>query len=310
MSREAVVKEFNAFSRLCRLWWYFKKDNGSFNPFRIRNPDWNPLVFCPELENALDVGRRILEDRIMAIVKSSKPRFTLKQLIALRRLKKLPIFIKPTDKNLGLAILDRDKYIAEGLRQLSDPLVYQEVPFVHWVEIQRCLLQLKARYRHQLSVGTWKYLNQIDSVHARACTLYFIWKVQKDPPVGQPICSYNGFMLEPLSKYLHFQLLDILLSQENHLLDSLALLQVVENQRFPFDCLLVTFDVESLYPSISIQEGLVALKDMLMQQRVKFFTPEIVDFLVDAAELVLRWNFLEFNGKFYRQIRGTAMGSN
>ena len=40
------------------------------------------------------------------------------------------------------------------------------------------------------------------------------------------------------------------------------------------------------------------------------FSPEDVYFLVSAVELVLKWNFMEFNGSFYQQIRGTTMGNN
>ena len=66
--------------------------------------------------------------------------------------------------------------------------------------------------------------------------------------------------------------------------------------------------MESLYPSIPIQEGHLALQDMLSQSTIQFFTPEDVDFLVSATELVLRWHFLEFDASYYKQIRGTTMG--
>ena len=80
-----------------------------------------------------------------------------------------------------------------------------------------------------------------------------------NPPVGCPIFSYNGFMLEPLSKFMHHKLLSIVLEQPNHLPDSLHILQAIETKRFPTDSLLVTFDVESLYPNIPTQEGLLSL---------------------------------------------------
>lgn len=311
MSRADIIKEYSSFSRLCRLRRYFRlsKDD-SFDPFRLSNPIWEPPIHAPELEHALDSGLWTLQNRMAETDFSSKPRFSRSQLVALRRLRRLPIVIKPADKNLGLVVLDRDKYIAEGNRQLSDRNVYSPVSSVPWTAMYASLKQLQARFRHLLSADHWKFILQVDSLHSRACVLYFIWKVQKNPPVGRPICSYNGYMLEPLSKYLHFKLLDTLLAQPNHLPDSLSLLQAIESERFPPDCILVTFDVESLYPSIPIQEGLLALRDMLLQCTVHSFSPEEVDFLVSAAELVLRWHFLEFNGSFYRQIRGTAMGSN
>ena len=117
-------------------------------------------------------------------------------------------------------------------------------------------------------------------------------------------------MLEPLSKFLYQKILSTLLEQPNHILDSLYILQAIEIERFPTDYLLVTFEVESLYPDIPTQEGILALRDMLLHNTSILFSPEDVEFLVSVAELVLKWNFLEFNDSFYQQIRGTAMGNN
>ena len=77
--------------------------------------------------------------------------------------------------------------------------------------------------------------------------------MRKNSPVGRPIFSYNGFMLEPLSKFLHHKLLSTLLENPNHIPDSVCLLQAIETRRFPTNSMLVTFDVESLYPNIPTQ---------------------------------------------------------
>ena len=122
--------------------------------------------------------------------------------------------------------------------------------------------------------------------------------MQKNPPVGCPIFSYNGFMLEPLSNFLHHKLLSTLLEHPNHLPYYLCLLQSIETERFPSNYLLVSFDVESLYPNIPTQERLLALRDMLLHITSVLFSPEDVEFSVSAAELVLKSLFLEFKGSF------------
>jgi hypothetical protein len=64
--------------------------------------------------------------------------------------------------------------------------------------------------------------------------------------------------------------------------------------------------VESLYPSIPTKEGLEALKEMI---KGKFDTAEL-NLIMTLAGLVLEHHYLEFNGKYWRQVQGTAMGSN
>ena len=78
-------------------------------------------------------------------------------------------------------------------------------------------------------------------------------KCRKKPHVGHPICSYNGFMLEPLSKFLHHKLISTLLENPNHIPYSVCLLQAIETHCFPTNSMLVNFDVESLYPNIPTQ---------------------------------------------------------
>ena len=116
----------------------------------MSNPVWEPPEHAPELEHALSSGLWTLQNRMAETDFSSKPRFSRSQLVALQRLRRLPIVIKPADKNLGLVVLDRDKYIAEGDRQLSYRNVYSPVSSVPWTAMYASLKQLQARFRHLL----------------------------------------------------------------------------------------------------------------------------------------------------------------
>ena len=68
------------------------------------------------------------------------------------------------------------------------------------------------------------------------------------------------------------------------------------------DTILVTADVVSLYPSIQHTAGLVALRDILDNRKVKKILTED---LVNIAEFVLK-NYFEFNGSIKQQFSGTA----
>ena len=136
MSKSDILKEYGAFSRSCRLRRYYRLSNeDSYDPFRLPNPLWEPPLHAPELDHALNSGLSTLHDIIDVTDFKSKPRFTRSQLVALRRLHRLLIVTKPTDKNLGLVVVDRDKYIAEGIRQLSNRNVYSPVASVPWISI-------------------------------------------------------------------------------------------------------------------------------------------------------------------------------
>ncbi|XP_065909345.1 uncharacterized protein [Dysidea avara] len=71
---------------------------------------------------------------------------------------------------------------------------------------------------------------------------------------------------------------------------------------------LVTIDVKSLYTNIDNEDGIQACYEAWLTQNDDPQQPpaEVLRYLL---ELVLKLNTLEFNEKFYLQIKGTAMGS-
>ena len=76
--------------------------------------------------------------------------------------------------------------------------------------------------------------------------------------------------------------------------------------KLPVDCLLVTADVSSLYPSIDIKKAIIALDFLLREGKVAQTA-----LLVQFTRLVFENNSLqsEFSRDLYHQTRGIAMGT-
>ncbi|XP_059072357.1 uncharacterized protein LOC131873564, partial [Cryptomeria japonica] len=322
MSVPDLHKEFRAFARLLRLRAFFGPDNqpSSFSPlasgvfphrFRQKNPFWHPDEPNFQLEEIIRSAESIFQTRVASCSFSRRPPLPVRLLKSLKDLRNDPsIVIKPADKNLGLVVLDTSWYKCEGLRQLSDPLVYLRVDCVPWKLIwSRLTFIIEKNISFLKPVSSFLLKNPASS--ARACAFYLLPKLHKPVLVGRPICSYTGYMLEPASKFLHLLLFPILLQQQSHLPDSLSLLRDLDRKPFPPGCILFTFDVESLYPSIPTTDGLIALREMVTEYfQVQNFNLGLVDLIMELAELVLREHYIEFDGIFYKQLRGTAMGSN
>ena len=91
------------------------------------------------------------------------------------------------------------------------------------------------------------------------------------------------------------------LKDTNHFLNKLKAMGT-----FPDGAILVTIDVVGLYPHIPHDEGLTAVRKALDNKcDAEIPTNDIVD----LAELVLKNNDFEFDGKHYLQKRGTAIGT-
>ena len=154
----------------------------------------------------------------------------------------------------------------------------------------------------------------------QVCREYFIPKLHKlllpwprppplipgqTPPV-RPICAAICWVTYIVSVYLDIILKPTMLQLPSYIMNSAALVKQLEHKTFPSNCALLAADVESLYPSIDINRGLDALNNALRATNMPHNTRL---FIVKLVRWVLYNNYLEFNGKLYLQIRGTAMGT-
>ena len=72
--------------------------------------------------------------------------------------------------------------------------------------------------------------------------------------------------------------------------------------------LLCTLDITSLYTNIPHNEGIQSTKEMLTIHK----PPDSLShnsYIIELLDLVLTNNHFEFNGKYYHQLSGTAMGT-
>ncbi|XP_024523476.1 uncharacterized protein LOC112343723 [Selaginella moellendorffii] len=309
LTAKKIMECLDDFQCSVRLRNSFKDSNSLIPEFRVPNPNFDPPPASWHMESRV---ARIREHLLQRLSCCKRPRSFLRgwrrdAVLALRH--DHSIVIKPADKNLGVVVLDRTWYIQEAMRQLNDPLVYKRVESIPHQPMHERLLELLLKYKScsWLDKNTAKYLITLPSPPRKACLLYFLPKIHKQPIRGRPIASYVGYIWEPLAKWLHRQLFGILLQQETFLMDSHTLLHDLHKQQLPKDCLLFTFDVESLYPSISTREGLYRLHKFVYRN---FGDSMQARFIMAAAGLILEHNYVEFDGSYFLQIRGTAMGSN
>ena len=88
----------------------------------------------------------------------------------------------------------------------------------------------------------------------------------------------------------------------NHFLSKLKSLG-----KLPQGAILYTIDVDGLYPNIPHSEGLNSLRRFLELRDNKQISS---DTLIELAEIVLKNNLFEFDQKTFKQVRGTAIGTN
>jgi hypothetical protein len=234
---------------------------------------------------------------------------------AFRHLKELvnsrQVVIRKADKSRQICVLDPQKYDVAVRAQLSDAATYLPTTFnmKHKCAalIIRCVRQFvnKALLTDKHAKTLLQYTDKPASRH-----FYGLPKTHKPaskwtggmPPL-RPICpdirtetAVTGCFI---AQYLNPQLESIKSYFKNSYVLKDRLLQTA---CLPPTTILLIADVDSLYPSIPIQPALHRVVRRLNNKAPEF------QLLVELLRIQLAHNYFEFQGQFYKQIKGLPMG--
>ena len=109
--------------------------------------------------------------------------------------------------------------------------------------------------------------------------------------------NFIDLILKPLSKHV-----------PSFAGDDIDFLQQIPEE-IDKNSLFISFDVVSLHTSFPHELGLTAVKYWLNNYKGSIARPFSKEFILAAISIVLKENTFHFDGKFYRQIQGTAMGT-
>ena len=208
------------------------------------------------------------------------------------------IVIKKADKGSCVVVWDRDDYIAEAEKQLSDENIYKDINFKNKIlqELADNSIKLFRNLKTKESI-TEKELKYFAIKFKKATNLgklYLLLKIHKrlENVPGRPVISNCGTPTEKVSEFLDSQLKPVMQSSRSYIKDSGDFIKKIKNiGTIPKESILVTADVVGLYPSIPHDAGLKALEKALNNRTNKKVSTED---LVKMAKFVLKNNYFEF----------------
>ncbi|XP_073398705.1 uncharacterized protein [Dendrobates tinctorius] len=202
--------------------------------------------------------------------------------------------------------MDKSDYLNEIHRQLSDREVY--MPVSH-NSLNSIINKIKPIIEHHIGVGTidkktGDFLLNSDSITP---IFYILPKIHKrlEKPPGHPIVSSTESILSPPAMFLEKILTPLVKTTRSYLKDTNEFITLIKSLgSLPPSSFLVTWDVNSLYTSITHEKGLRATETLMEKAGIR-----IRNLCSDLLELVLKENYFLFQDTFYVQKQGTAIGS-
>ena len=226
---------------------------------------------------------------------------------ALKRLKTdKDIVILPADKGRVTVVMDRTDYHDKMNELVNDKQTYEELKRDPTPALQRKLNSKLLKLKKTDAIDIRHYYRLRCPV-PQPPKLYGLPKLHKPNIPMRPIVSFCGSPTYQLSKYLT-TVLQPLTDQSRHKLQSTEnFIDAIRTAQIPDDHRLVSFNVKSLFTSIPLQLALDCTETAITTSTVKLPLP--TDDTMDLLNLCLTSTYFQYNGKHYKQLHGTAMGS-
>ena len=240
-----------------------------------------------------------MEKECKTFIQKGPPRIAASIRKGIQELKEMNIVIKQADKNLGIVAIRKDIYNHMLNKHLQSTSFKKMNVFPRFDIIRRM----------ENILGTvpenWRFQKWIQ--HAKnstePCPFYIIPKLHKPQLGSRPITAQHSYMLSPLSTALAIVLQEEVNKIPEIARDSKTVVQQLEQLEVKEPNVLITFDVEQMYPSIDLQDAIKVLHENLQVMRA------MKGFWTKILQLIMFNNYVTANKNIYRQMTGTATGT-
>lgn len=325
-----ILDTRNKLIRSIKLKYHFRnKTNDNWNPNVNRfteRKNWVPAdqLMSKEILNTIDniklktaeiIDKYKINHINQNIHLDEEPNLSGTEVDCLKNMKNnTNIIIKPADKGGATVILNKQNYIQEAERQLSNTKYYKALPrpifHDNIPKIKKVLNDLCDK--KFITKEQYNYLS--GPVDCKNRTFYLLPKIHKKPekwpqpncmPEGRPIVSDVDSETYRISEYIDSFINPLTTNHFSYLKNSYEFISKIKNQKIEKDYLLVTGDVSALYTNMDIDRTITCVRDIFNKNK----NPKRPDNeILKLLEISLKNNDFEFNGKYYLQILGTAMG--
>ena len=158
-----------------------------------------------------------------------------------------------------------------------------------------------------LTMNKYKQLYPTSAVPPK---FYGLPKIHRTGTPLRPIVSSRQSITYRVAKELAYIIKPLVGQSPHHLKNTQHFIQQLQGKKLESGEVITSFDVEALFTSVPVQPAIQIVKQRLQQdntlpQRTSMSIPQITSLL----EFCLTHTYFLFQGKYYEQVQGAAMGS-
>ena len=307
--------DLQLYHRKIKLAAYFQDTGDTTPPPFTPKSDWTPPAgsLPPEIATLIQSDVKYVDTDFRLTY--TQPNLSKVEAEALRELKENNrIIIKPADKGSAVVIMDREQYLWEGYRQLHDQKYYLKLDKPIYTETKPMIEKIIKTLQDKKFINSKQKQYLLGGPEPRARRFYMLPKIHKDPskwskpheiPPGRPIVSDCSSETYYTAEFLDHYLNPLSILHPSYIKDTYDFVNKIRTLHIPQNAILFTMDIDSLYTNIDIPQGIQTIKNIFQKHPDKKRPDKE---LIRLLEINLTRNDFEFNGDFFLQIKGTAMG--
>jgi hypothetical protein len=235
----------------------------------------------------------------------------------LKSLKERGIICVPTDKNLGVALIEEDEFLKLELKWLNDADLFRIdcPPSSVLKRLKKCIIWFLENHETWLSeVSPVSKLIHLLSKKTKLPLFKGILKIHKSELQIRPVIRENAGPIYVISKVVCPLLKELLEKAKRYfhcphiLSNSMELVKDLDKLEIPLTntpWILFSADVKSMYPNFSKVELLSEVERLLSDLS---YPSEKRDFILGALRLIFYNNYFTHDGKVFKTKSGIATG--
>ena len=212
------------------------------------------------------------------------------------------------DKGVSLVVMDRDDYNRKAEDILHQP-AYKPIPKDPTNKYKTKLISLlkSIKTEGRIDESTYKTLYPTG---AGSPKFYGLPKAHKEGTPLRPIVSSIGAVTCTTAKELSRILKPLVGKSTHHIHNNQDFIEHLRGIQHGPDEVMVSYDVRALFTSVPIQPALNIIEKLLKEDTgLQNRTTMSIKHVMNRLGFCLRSTYFTYQGKYYEQVEGAAMGS-
>ena len=266
-------------------------------------------IFYTKLEEGKVEEFRVQVKVAIQKIQKPKPNITRGERIAIAELKKDPSrMVLTADKGVALVVMNTEDYRKKA-EELLNQNTYRAITSDPTMRLKNKLISMLKSIKAKGGMSEELY-KRLYPTGAGSPKFYGLPKIHKLGMPLRPTVSNTGTVIYQTSKEVARILKPLVGRSPHHVKNTQDFIDQIKGIHLGQDQGMMSYDVKALFTSVLTTKAIIIIKQLLEQdEELQQRTSLSIENILSLLEFCINSTYFSFQGNFYEQLEGAAMGS-